>query len=73
MYGLSIEDYNKMLLLQKNKCAICQSEFIKTPHVDHCHDTGKVRGLLCKVCNVSLGGFNKPQILKSAIEYLEEN
>ncbi len=60
-YGLSIEDYNQMLIEQGNKCSICGSsgsgedknKFV----VDHCHHTGKVRGLLCWPCNIGLGMF----------------
>ncbi len=59
-YGISIEDYNKLLISQNNCCATCKSP---TPggrstvyfHVDHCHITGNVRGLLCQACNNVLG------------------
>mgnify|MGYP003393033431 CR=1 FL=1 len=55
-YGLSLEDYKEMLRVQDNRCAICKDDFFssltKRPEVDHCHDTGKVRGLLCKECNL---------------------
>jgi len=43
-------------------------------HVDHDHKTGKIRGLLCKRCNVGMGYFkDDPSILKKAVRYLEEN
>jgi hypothetical protein len=71
MYGLTEEVYDNMVAAQNNCCAICGDKFIKTPHVDHDHETGKVRGLLCHHCNVSLGGFKTIQNLKHAIEYLE--
>jgi hypothetical protein len=73
-YGLSEEQYNNMLLLQKNKCAIC--EVILTvgrgTHVDHCHATGKVRGILCYYCNTMLGqAKDSTQTLQKAILYLK--
>ena len=81
-YGLSEVDYNNMLHGQKNKCKICDVEFIEgvilpsnkgyVPHVDHCHESGKVRGLLCASCNVGLGLFkDSKKNLQSAVEYLE--
>jgi hypothetical protein len=69
-YGITPEQYDDMLKSQDFKCAICGSEAELC--VDHCHTTGSVRGLLCHLCNVSLGGF-KDNIasLAKAIEYLE--
>ena len=69
----------EMLYQQNNKCAICGAEFgvnhIKDyPHVDHDHNTGVVRGLLCLKCNAGLGLFgDNIDNLVSAICYLEEN
>lgn len=69
----------EMLYQQNNKCAICGAEFgvnhIKDcPHVDHNHNTGVVRGLLCLKCNAGLGLFgDNIDNLVSAICYLEEN
>lgn len=74
-YGLTLEGYDKLLTLQGGKCAICQttepgakrSRFM----VDHDHQTGQVRGLLCHHCNVGLGYFKDSQeALKAALEYL---
>lgn len=71
-YGVSPEDFQRMILVQKNTCGICKETFSKTPHVDHCHKTGEIRGLLCSGCNLALGGFkDSPKRLKSALEYLE--
>lgn len=59
-YNLSIEEYDKLLLEQNYKCAICrtpQSDLKRSLAVDHCHKTGKVRGLLCTSCNIGLGNF----------------
>lgn len=61
-YGISLGDYNELLAQQSEKCAICgkhQSEFDYPLHVDHNHQTGKVRGLLCVGCNTGLGHFEK--------------
>lgn len=71
-YGLTREAYSQMLQRQDNKCAICHKTFTKVPHVDHCHESEKVRGLLCSGCNLGLGCFkDDPAILANAIKYLE--
>ena len=76
-YGLCKEDFESMLEGQENKCAICEFEFhdeskSTRPHIDHCHDSGSVRGLLCNNCNAGLGQFkDDPGLLSSAIEYLQ--
>jgi hypothetical protein len=60
-----------MVLESNNSCSICNETFIKTPHVDHDHITGKIRGLLCHNCNAVLGNAkDNPQILINAAEYL---
>ena len=59
-----------MLDQQKGKCAICNQEMEK-PYVDHCHNTKKIRGLLCVNCNFGLGSFkDNPKLLMKAIKYL---
>ena len=72
-YGLEPEQYKEMHKAQQGKCAICKEE-PKTKrglHVDHDHETGKVRGLLCHGCNVALGSFKEDvTLLNKAIEYL---
>lgn len=75
-FGLTQLQYEAMLLAQGGGCAICgrppRASYPGTLHVDHCHDTGRVRGLLCQVCNLSLGKFNHdPDLLRRAAEYLE--
>jgi hypothetical protein len=58
---------------QKGKCAICNEEpkTVRGLHIDHCHKTGKVRGLLCHGCNVALGSFKEDvTLLNKAIEYI---
>lgn len=76
MYGISLEKYNEILCSQNNSCAICKKhkdEFTKALAVDHCHTTGKVRGLLCTNCNRALGNIRDSiDGLKNAILYLEK-
>jgi hypothetical protein len=77
LYGLTEDDYNRMFLEQEERCAICnahQSEFEKSFHIDHCHKTNKVRGLLCRNCNVGLGHFKDSiELMDKAINYLNKN
>lgn len=75
-YGITRDQFNIMLFEQNNKCGICGEEFkpiegkpYTQPNVDHCHSTGKVRGLLCSPCNRSLG-FND-KFKKQIKEYLK--
>lgn len=73
-YGLTQESFEKLLQTQSYSCAICEESLLDLPrshrHVDHCHITGKVRGVLCHHCNTALGGFkDDPELLKRAIEY----
>jgi hypothetical protein len=75
-YSLTIENLEEMKIKQNNKCAICGEEFKKSKniHVDHCHITGKVRGLLCNKCNTGLGFLHDNiDVLKNAINYLERS
>ena len=73
-YGISLEDYNNILVEQKEKCYICErhkSEFKKGLCVDHCHKTGKVRALLCGNCNSAIGKLQESEVLfRKAIKYL---
>lgn len=75
MYGITHADYEAMLDAQDHRCAICggiePGGRGKHFHVDHCHDTEKVRGLLCTSCNIGIGYLKEnPSILQSAIDYL---
>ena len=71
-YGITVDDYNQMLAEQNGACAICKCPpTTKRLAIDHCHTTGKVRGLLCGPCNVSLGQFrDDPRVLLEAAKYL---
>ena len=71
-YRLRPEQYLAMLQEQGNACAICREVFTRTPHVDHCHKTGRVRGLLCGRCNVFLGALDRDGFLEAAMEYLKQ-
>ncbi len=73
IYGITLEQYNELLLKQNGSCAICKTTSIKRKSfdVDHCHKTNIVRGLLCHSCNVGLGFFKDDiYILTEAIKYL---
>ena len=70
-YGLTLDEYDTMMTNQKGGCAIC-NDGAKRLHVDHCHKTGAVRGLLCSNCNTSLGKFgDNVETLRNAVRYLE--
>lgn len=74
IYGISSADYSVMLEKQHGVCKICNGSCTSGRRlaVDHCHVTGKVRGLLCSRCNTSIGKFeDSVDLLKSAIAYLE--
>ena len=74
-YGLTIGQVEELLARQGGCCVICSTTKPKGRHntwaIDHCHNTGEVRGLLCNSCNVSLGGFEDDTLrLQKAIDYL---
>ena len=82
-FGITLEEYREMEAQQEECCAICGLHKSKNTlvasgetmdlAVDHCHETGKVRGLLCTNCNNGLGRFfDKPDILRKAADYLEK-
>lgn len=72
-YGLEPKDVELMFLCQKGRCAICSAKLLrgKTLAIDHCHKTHRVRGLLCRQCNLGLGAFlDSTALLTKAIKYL---
>ena len=71
-YGITQEAYLQMVEAQGGKCLVCdEAPTKKKLAVDHCHDTGKVRGLLCVTCNRALGLLkDSPQRLERAFKYL---
>ena len=71
-YGIDRDFYDYLINSQNNSCAICKKTFTATPHIDHDHVTGKVRGLLCGLCNTGIGTFyDDITLLQNAIEYLK--
>lgn len=85
-FGISLDDYDSMWESQGGKCAICLQEETATvgrhsnPNatrllaIDHCHSTGRVRGLLCYRCNVAIGLLHeKPERFARASQYLERH
>lgn len=74
-YRMTLNEYTKLLLSQNFQCAICSSlnsGSHQNFYVDHCHVTGKVRGLLCQQCNLALGHFKDDvNIIKDAIDYIQ--
>lgn len=73
-YRITQEQYNTLKLQQDNKCKICNtdsSQLDRNLAVDHCHITGRIRGLLCHHCNMALGLLkDSPDLLKIAVTYL---
>lgn len=74
-WGMSLKDYRTLLKAQDGRCAICRRmpERARRLAIDHCHKTDKIRGLLCRLCNLVLGNAkDSAKILASAITYLEK-
>lgn len=74
-YGLTLDEFTQ-LKSQYPSCAIChgKNDSARDLHVDHCHKTNKVRGLLCHRCNSALGFFNDNiELMTKAIEYIKEH
>lgn len=73
-YGLSNEQFDTLIKQQSGKCAVCQSIPNDGLKVDHCHNTGIVRGLLCNPCNKALGFLrDDPVRIRELAEYIERN
>jgi hypothetical protein len=84
-YGLTLKDFNFLWIKAVGRCQVCRAplksrlitgsekaEGAKLCHVDHCHKTGEVRGLLCPSCNVSIGKLgDDADSLRAAVRYLE--
>lgn len=73
-YKLSWNDYLQLLIVQDNKCAICQrTSESEVLCVDHCHKTGQIRGLLCRKCNMMLGlAGDSIDLLQNSVKYLKK-
>jgi len=75
-FGITLDEYNRMLTSQGGVCKICGKveKTNKDLAVDHCHNTNKIRGLLCSSCNIGIGCFKESiNTLKIAIKYLENH
>ncbi|HXB13569.1 MAG TPA: endonuclease VII domain-containing protein [Bacteroidia bacterium] len=72
-YGITLQDRQKMITEQDGCCAIC-NEPMESPRIDHCHDRGHVRGLLCGNCNTGLGFFrDRSDLMIKAAIYVQRN
>jgi Autographiviridae endonuclease VII len=70
---MSVDQYKSMLARQNGACAICKRKSNRALCVDHCHVTGKRRGLLCDKCNMGLGLYDEsPEFMQAAIAYLAQ-
>lgn len=69
-YGIDYDDYRRLYEGQGGLCAVCRIR--AAVDVDHCHETGRVRGLVCRGCNVGMGQFrDDPNLIRVAADYLE--
>lgn len=86
LYGISFTEVRNIAMAQNYKCAICSYKerfmheddwmkkgFLGDLHLDHCHETGNIRGLLCKKCNMALGVLHNQRILNKAKDYLRSS
>ena len=73
-YGITIEEFENLLISNDNKCGICKTDKPGGKgvfHIDHNHSTGKIRGILCHNCNIGIGHMKEDETrLMQAIEYL---
>lgn len=82
-YGITVEQYDELTAAQNGKCAICaepetsvdgKTGSLRSLAVDHCHQSGKVRGLLCSRCNTTIGKIEEsPQLLRAMFDYLHKH
>lgn len=83
-YGISLNDFNIILEKQNGKCTICnklmeepsstRGQGLDVMALDHCHETGKIRSILCNACNKGLGMFNDDiSLLENALKYIKEH
>ena len=73
-YGLTPDEHAALLISQSGLCAICEQSDSQGLHVDHCHTTGKIRGMLCGKCNRGLGHFDdNTEFLEQALFYLKKH
>lgn len=71
-YRISQEDYDLMLNFKNGRCHICNETLATIPHIDHCHYTKQVRGMLCMKCNTAIGSMrDNPALMRKAADYVE--
>jgi len=69
-YGLTRENWDALLCSQDGLCDVCDTELVD-PCIDHCHSSGKVRGMLCRLCNIAAGALHdSPTIANQLTNYL---
>lgn len=72
-YGMTLSDFEALKTTQGGACAICRNPTTGLLHIDHCHATNRVRGLLCGNCNRAIGlFFDSPKTCRAAAEYLKK-
>jgi hypothetical protein len=73
LYGLDLAQWDRMVIRQLGRCAVCEQP-CRDLHVDHDHETGKIRALLCHKCNRGIGLFNDdPERLRAAARYVTKH
>ena len=72
--GINPDEAEKLWLTHVGKCGLCKEDIKGNANVDHCHETGKVRDILCRDCNLGLGNFkDSPELLLLAFQYLNSH
>ena len=72
-FGITIKQYNNLLMAQGNKCGVCEKELVERVNIDHDHKTQKIRGALCASCNISIGLLKENiEILENAINWIKK-
>jgi len=75
-YGVSLEWIDEQLEMNNHECPLCNTKIIKGKNlaVDHCHDTGDARAVICRTCNSAMGHLkDSPELLEKAMEYLKKS
>lgn len=73
-YDLNEDEFTDLINFSKDRCNICDAALENHGHIDHCHKTNHVRGLLCGKCNTAIGSFrDDAALLSRAIEYISSS
>jgi hypothetical protein len=76
LYGISREQLNALVSAAKNTCPVCRHKLNNEDHrvcVDHCHNTGVIRGVICLKCNSAEGLLGSPEVALRLYEYMKKN